>query len=471
MIGARRNAIASLSLAIALGFTGRAAAQYLAPNAPPQFGVLQVRDGFAPDPMVADGNGGGRVSLQSVHPSCRGYASEAPSHVIMARSGIRFLAIMVQAGYDSTLLVQTPDGQIYCNDDTDGRQPRVEISAGPGPIRVWVGSYSSSNGGPYRLGLSNSTSVRSAQLGMPGTGVVAAPPGPPPGVGSLFGETQLRAGFLPDPALLTGTSGGPIDATSMDSSCRGWITPQPSHIVMAQTGFRYLRFVVSASHDTTLVVQYPNGQIACNDDGGGSLNPLIEGPTGPGPIRVWVGSYSSGSRGPYTIGVTENPSVTYGMLGGGVGSVVVQPPPPPPPPPPIQPPSESLRVDLLPRIPVTLFGPGMTTATLGIWSPRGGPRIELRVTPVGNSLQVSAGVGSSQISLVTVPADLARDALVTVTQRPDHSLLVRAERAPGATDPGAQMLLLVRWNGRTSVPDVAEQWVGTFRDRAPRWGR
>jgi hypothetical protein len=391
----------------------------------------------------------------------------------MAPSGIRFLAIMVQAEYDSTLLVQTPDGQIYCNDDTDGRQPRVEVSTGTGPIRIWVGSYSSSGGGPYRLGLSNSPAVRSAQLGMPGTGVVVAPPqAPPPGAGSLFGDTQLRAGFLPDPALLNGSAGGPIGADSMNSSCRGWITPQPSHIVFARSAFQYLRFVVSASHDTTLVVQYPDGRVACNDDGGGSLNPLIEGPTGPGPIRVWVGSYSSGSRGPYTVGVTENPNLTYAMLGsGGVGSVVVQPPPQLPPQPPVPPPSDVARVDLLPRIPVTLFGPGMTTATLGIWSPRGGPRIELQVTPVGNSLQVSANIGSNQVSLITVPADLARDALVTVTQRPDHSLLVRAERAPGATDPGAQMLMLVRWNGRTTAPDVVEQWIGTFRDRAPRWGR
>lgn len=474
-----RGAVAGVVVAVALvcGLAGRAEAQYLMPDAPPQFGVMRVRGGVAPDPMIVDGIGGGRVSLSSVNSSCRGYASEAPSHVVMAQGGIRFLAIMVNASYDSTLFVQTPDGQIYCNDDTDGLQPRVEISSGPGPIRIWVGSYSSTSGGPYRLGLSNSPRVRGAQLGPPGSGgggVVVAPPPPPPvagivpGAPPLYGEARVRAGFRPDPAILTGSAGGQLQASIVDGSCRGWITPQPTHVVMAQSGFRNLRFVVGATHDTTLVVQYPDGRIACNDDGGGSLNPLVEGPTGPGPIRVWVGSYSSGRTGPYTLGVTENPGVTAAMLGGGGGGVVVTPPPTLPPPPP---PSQVTMVDLMPRIPVTLFGPGMTEATMAVWSPRGGPRIELAVTPAGSQLRVSARIDGREVPLVSVPAEVAREAVVTVTQRPDQRLLVRAERPPGSSDPGAQMLLLVRWDGRQSAPDISEQWVGTFRDRAPRWAR
>lgn len=469
-------AAAALGSAV-LGSAGAAGAQYLAPGAPPQYGVMQVRSGFRPDPMVADGIGGGRVSLSAVNGSCRGYAMEAPSHVVMAQSPMRYLAIMVNSSFDSTLFVQTPDGQIYCNDDTDGLLPRVEISTGPGPIRIWVGAYSSSGGGPYRLGISEIPGVRAAQIGPPGAvgggggGVVVTPPpvaGVTPGAAPLYGNVSVRAGFRPDPALLTGSAGGPLQASVVDSSCRGWITPQPSHLVMAQSGFPNLRFVVSASHDTTLVVQYPDGRFACNDDGGGSLNPLIEGPTGPGPIRVWVGSYSSGRAGPYTLGVTELPGITHAMLGGGGGGggggVVVTPPPPPPR-------QEVTMVDLQPRIPVTLFGPGMTEMTMAVWSPRGGPRIELAVTPSGPSLNVSARIGGSEVPLVSVPAEIARDAIVTVTQRPDQRVLVRAERPPGASDPGAQMLLLVRWDGRASAPEVADQWVGTFRDRAPRWAR
>lgn len=479
-MSSKRGALATIAIAGALlaeglgGGAGRAAAQYVMPGAPPQYGTLQVRGRVAPDPMVADGVAGGRVSLSSVNPSCRGYAQEAPSHVIM-QSGSRFLAIMVNSSFDSTLMVQTPDGQVYCNDDTDGLSPRLEISSPPGPIRVWVGAYSSSSGGPYRLGLSGSPGVRAAQLGPPGSGgMVGGPPPPPPGLTPgappLYGQAAVRAGFRPDPMILTGSAGGPLRADSIDGSCRGWITPQPTHVVMAQSGFPNLRFVVSASHDTTLVVQYPDGRIACNDDGGGSLNPLVEGPSGPGPIRVWVGSYSSGRSGPYTLGLTEIPGITASSLsgGGGGGTVVVAPPPPPPPPR-----VEATMVDLQPRIPVTLFGPGMTAATLAVWSPRGGPRVELGVAPGAEGLAISARIGGNEVPLITVPGDIARDAVVTVTQQPNQRLLVRAERPPDTRtgDPGAQMILSVRWDPRAIAPAIADQWVGTFGDRAPRWAR
>lgn len=130
-------------------------------------------------------------------------------------------------------------------------------------------------------------------------------------------------------------------------------------------------------------------------------------------------------------------------------------------------------VDLQPRIPVTLVGPGMSAATFAVWSPRGGPRIELGISPAGAGLVLSARIGGNEVPLVTVPGDIARDAVVTVTQQPNQRLLVRAERPPDsrAGDPGAQMLLSVRWDARTIAPAIADQWVGTFGERAPRWAR
>lgn len=466
------------------GGAGRASAQYIAPGAPPSYGTLAIRDRFAPDPMVADGVAGGRVSLSDVNGSCRGYSQEAPSHIVMAQTPIRWLAIMVNASFDSTLFVQTPDGQIYCNDDTDGLQPRVEISSPPGPIRIWVGAYSSSGGGPYRLGLSGNPSVRGGQLGapgMPGGGmrpgiVVAPPPGSmlAPGARPLYGDVAVRAGFRPDPAILTGSAGGAIRGDQVDPSCRGYYTPEPTHVVMAQSGFPNLRFVVQADHDTTLLVQYPDGRIACNDDGGGSLNPLVEGPTGPGPIRVWVGSYSSGRAGPYTLGVTQNPGLTFAMLGAGgppPGGIVVAPPPPPPGGGIVVRPPVGATVDLQPRIPVTLYDAAMGTAQVAVWSPRGGPRVEIGVVPSGGSLAISANVGGVPMPVFEVPAEVARDAAVSVRMARDGTLILRAERPAGAGDPGALLLLQIGWPAGASAPDIAQQWQGTMRDRLPRWGR
>ena len=59
--------------------------------------------------------------------------------------------------------------------------------------------------------------------------------------------------------------------------------------------------------------------------------------------------------------------------------------------------------------------------------------------------------------------------VVTVMQRPNGTLLVRAEQPPmGRGDRGEQMLLLVRWAGR---PTIAERWSGTAVQRGPRWSR
>ena len=461
----------------------RASAQYLQPAAPPAYGTLAVRGRIAPDPMAADEIAGGRVSLSDVNGSCRGYAQPAPNHVVMAQGPIRWMSIMVNASFDSTLFVQTPDGQIYCNDDTDGLQPRVEISSPPGPIRIWVGSYSSSSGGPYRLGISANPSIRGGQLGTPGMvgggmggGIVVAPPvaGIAPQARPLYGDVALRPGFRGDPAILTGSAGGPMRADTASSGCRGWITPEPTHVVMAQGGFPNLRFVVQADHDTTLFVQYPDGRIACDDDGGGSLNPLVEGPTGPGPIRIWVGSYASGHAGPYTLGVTQNPGVTFQMLRGGApvgGGVVVTPPPPPPPDRVVVTPPRGALVDLQPRIPVTLYDAAMGTTQVAVWSPRGGPRVEIGVTPSGGSLAIGAVVNGAATPVFTVPAEIARDIAVSARVTADGSLIVRAERPAAPGDPGNLIMLQLRWPSGAGAPDVAQQWQGTMRDRLPRWAR
>lgn len=454
--GAAALLISGLSLPT-VGMPSLASAQYIVPQAPAGYG----QSALTPNQRVMlQGIAGGGVSLSSVNGSCRGYAQPNPSHVLMVPPGVQRVRLGALSNIDTTLMVQLPDGRLLCDDDGgEGLNPLLEIPAVPGQWRVWVGSYSSSNSGPYSLDAT-------AYGGAP-------PPVAPPPSGALFSTADMTMGARPDPLIVNGTFGGPIQASQMSPDCRGWITPQPSHIVNARTGFPNLRFVVRASADTTLVVRYPDGRIACNDDGGGSLNPLVEGPTGPGQIMVWVGSYSSSNTGPYTMGITTIPNLTFEQLGsGGVvvappGPVVVQPPPPPPQP---TAPVVTARVDMLPRIPVTLIGPGMQPGTVAVWSPRGGPSVDFGIMPLpGGSYRIYANIGGQQSSVIDVPADLARDAVVTITQRPDQRLLVRAERAPNGPDAGQQMLMLVQMlNG---APAIAQQWAGTFSERAPRWSR
>ena len=108
----------------------------------------------------------------------------------------------------------------------------------------------------------------------------------------LFGAVQANAqqtltlgpGFSPDPTRLTGTAGGPTDASVHGSTplggCFGWIPATPQHVLTLTEHIEWLALRVSASGDTTLVVQGPVGWW-CNDDDIG-LNAGMSGQWAPG---------------------------------------------------------------------------------------------------------------------------------------------------------------------------------------------
>lgn len=452
-IGTQRGWLAAAAFVGALLGATTAEAQ-IVPQAPPVFGSAQLNPSR---PAFLQGVAGGNVSLSSVGGSCRGYTQPAPSHVLVVPPGASQLRVAVQGnGFDTTLMVQLPDGRVICDDDGGGSlNPLVETPSVAGQVRVWVGSYSGSNGA-YRL---DATVVG---------GGYGPPSGPPPSMGGMpmFGTAEVTMGGRPDPVLLNGRFGGPLQASTISGDCRGWISQAPNHVVNARTGFPNLRFVVRGDADSTLVVRYPDGRVVCDDDGGGSLQPLVEGPTGPGQILVWVGSYASGSVGNYQLGVTTNPSITASNLG---SSVVVAPTGPTGPtivtPPPQTGPVVTARVPLQPRIPVTLIGPGMSPGTVAVWSPMGGPSVEVGLIPSGGGYRVYATVNGTQVSVVDVPASIASDAVVTITQRPDQRLLIRADQISASQ----MMLMLVQMVNGT--PALAEQWTGSFNDRTPRWAR
>ncbi|MFO0684370.1 MAG: hypothetical protein U0234_20120 [Sandaracinus sp.] len=455
--------VASLFALLALAAApSLAEAQYVVPG-PPIYGSVSISIGDY-SPGTLRGVAGGPISLSAVDGSCRGTASVQPSHVITVSGGA--LRISVRSGSDSTLMVLLPDGRRLCNDDTNGLDAQVDTSTVSGPVYVWVGSYS---GGtfPYDLTVS--------QIGGP-PAMPSIPSAP------LFGTLDL-GGRWSDPTILAGRFGGPVQASSMFPGCRGYITPQPSHVVMVPTYMPSLRFVVAAPADTTMIVQYADGSVQCDDDSGGGMNPIVQGDARPGPIRVWVGAYSSSSvGGGYQLGVTTIPGIRYDTLTAPVvvapPPVVVAPPPvvvaPPPvvaPPVIVAPPSSAIRVTLSPRVPVTLYAPGITTPTVAVWQPRGGQPVEFATQTRGSMLVISATIAGAATQLVEIPAALASTAVVTSTRRPDGRVLFRAERAPEGSDPGQQMLLLVDWDRATSAPTIAQQWIGTFTDRAPGWSR
>lgn len=152
--------------------------------------------------------------------------------------------------------------------------------------------------------------------------------------GGSYGGGMIGPGS--PPITLSGTSGGPRNASAMGSNCRGNIAMVPDH-VFTVTAPMTVRFeVLNASGDTTLVVMGPSG-VFCDDDSGNGLNPRVMQHMMPGQYQVFVGTYGGRSMFPYTIQVagqggfvapmpTPMPTpVPHGGGGGRYGGAMIGP--------------------------------------------------------------------------------------------------------------------------------------------------
>ena len=115
------------------------------------FGNASLRSGFLPDPHSLNGQSGGNVDASGVNGGCNGFISPHPSHVVTLTSAFRWMRIFVESQGDTTIMVQTPQNTVLCNDDTYGLNPAVEGGFQPGTYRIWVGSYSQSSAAPYTI--------------------------------------------------------------------------------------------------------------------------------------------------------------------------------------------------------------------------------------------------------------------------------------------------------------------------------
>lgn len=128
------------------------------------------------------------------------------------------------------------------------------------------------------------------------------------GLDPAYGTIALATGFEPDPYQVELRSGGPVDAAGLGSPCVGYIANAPD-VRLNFTGGSSLPLVlsVSSSVDTTLVVNDPNGEWYCDDDGGNNgLNPSIafDRPAS-GQYDIWIGTYSNTSLQPAVLNISE----------------------------------------------------------------------------------------------------------------------------------------------------------------------
>ncbi|MEM9193665.1 MAG: hypothetical protein AAGF12_31105, partial [Myxococcota bacterium] len=194
-----------------------------------------------------------------------------------------------------------PDGTYLCNDDAEGRHPIIASIFPPGAYQVFIGSYTQGQSLPYNLGFSELATTTVASIGTPAG---AAQPSGGGNMVSNYGTVTLSPGFTPDPHRQSGSSGGQVSASTLSPNCTGWVSTNPDHIFVAEGNFGFLKVMVRARRDTTLVIQKPDGTYICNDDAE-NRNPVLAGAFPQGTYRVWVGSYTQGRNANYTLGFSE----------------------------------------------------------------------------------------------------------------------------------------------------------------------
>ncbi|MCB1407462.1 MAG: peptidase S1 [Rhodobacteraceae bacterium] len=113
----------------------------------PSYGSVTLNAGFLPDPRSRTVRAGGdhRFSGSSGCPG-GGWFANAPDFRLHYRAGGYPLTIFVNAPGDTMLLVNSPNTQWYCDDDSGGNlNPMVRFNNPmSGQYDIWVGTYNRS---------------------------------------------------------------------------------------------------------------------------------------------------------------------------------------------------------------------------------------------------------------------------------------------------------------------------------------
>ena len=105
---------------------------------------VRLSANFTPDPYRTLVEAGGPVNATVLGNGCSGWIANNPEfYLTYEAAGLQRLNISVETSIDTTLVVQDPRGQRFCDDDSAGNyNPRVGINNPiSGTYMIWVGTY------------------------------------------------------------------------------------------------------------------------------------------------------------------------------------------------------------------------------------------------------------------------------------------------------------------------------------------
>jgi hypothetical protein len=290
------------------------------------FLAINPQAGFPLDPFLVSLQGGGPVDASTVAEQCSGWVAEAPAVAVDYQGEADLLRAFFLSDGDTTLVIQTPDGDFLCNDDTHPLllDPSIVITAPvQGVYSVWVGSVAAQDLIPGFLVFTTKETVTAGSLAL--ADLVRRQPLPATqplrqrqiDAGQRLAEALARVedaaaleaggddvtvdvtadGILPMPEMLTN-----------DALCSGLVSLTPSYAFDWSGETETLSLFVEADGDTTLLVRTPAGSLLCGDDADGAdnLNPLVViSEPAEGRYLVWVGRIDPSEPISGTLTITE----------------------------------------------------------------------------------------------------------------------------------------------------------------------
>lgn len=303
---------------------------------------LRLRSGFMPDPQSITVPAGGTMGARDLisrtrgvggthigdagDGHCRGRVSEAPTvRLGFSTRGRLPLIITHTAQFDTTLVVRSPNGTWFCDDDSGEGLDAQLVLENPrtGTYEIWAGTFGrGSVGRESTLVISELNSQIVNGPPRPTTGSDTPASGPE----SDEGETQLvqlSEGFMPDPYLVVAEAGGARTAqrltgsnelarTGLDAQrcLTGHVTEEPTVRLNFETsGFFPLFLTLSpeSNFNTALVVRSPGGELFCAE--GSSDEPhaqLVFDEPETGEYEIWFGvRVLSWGGGEATLAISE----------------------------------------------------------------------------------------------------------------------------------------------------------------------
>jgi serine protease Do len=227
---------------------------------------------------------------------------------------------------DTVLVVQTPDGEFLCNDDTSQLllDPTVEITKpAKGRYNFWAGSATAKDLVPGFLVLTTHGDVNVASLALRDLVKRSTAPEVLPlrprlveaakrleqATAAVKSAEVLMAGG--DPVTKEITADGDLPAAELQTGetlCGGLVNIVPDYAFDWSGSTETLSLLVEAESDTTLLVRAPDGRFQCADDAGGldNVNPLLRiAEPAEGRYLVWVGRVNPDTPASGTLTITE----------------------------------------------------------------------------------------------------------------------------------------------------------------------